>query len=897
MARAMHNLPGVEPFIVGDSVSTNLDKKWINWMEDFNIYIMATGVSQDQQKKALLLHLAGKEVKEIYKTVKEDNDNYEKFCEKLNNHFQPKKNITYERYMFKQASQYKEESSINYVTRLRGLVETCNFPDVADAVKDQFISSCKSIKLKKILLQEEKLTLEKCIQKARDIELAKAQADEMVKKISTKTDDGELVNYNRSNQNRQKVYNHSSNFNRSNQNRQNPSTSHNRNFQNSNRNFQNNNRNQNNSRHRNNQSSNSKSCFRCGEKFSKGHNLVCRANGRVCYRCDKKNHLASCCKSKNSEQANDIFDVSNSTEEESETEELFSIEANQMNNKNPKLKNVVVKVENVDVSMIIDSGSSVNIIDTGTFRKIQKKNKIVLKPSKTKIYPYASEPIKTLGYFQALFENKNLFVTQKLFVVDKSRAGNLIGLETAKALNVICVNKENLLINSTHAAESHSNNKTPIIDVNRSEEFHNSVNTLINEFEDVFKGHGKLKNFECKLYVDEKVTPVAQKLRRYPYHLRKAIKEELKRLEKEDIIEKVNGPQEWISNLVVVQKKHGKIRLCLDARVINTAIKREKHPIPTLDSIIDDMHGAKIFAKLDMKEAYTQIVLEENSRNITSFNTHEGVYRNKRLVYGINNAFEIFQKTMEQSFGEIRGVKLISDDIIIFAKDKEELLQRLRIILLKVRSLGLKLNKSKCIFGQSKIKFFGIEISEKGISPDPDKITAIKNAQAPRSVNELRSFLGLCTYVSRFIDSFSEKTTVLRELLKQNVKFEWNDDHEQAFSVLKNELSSESLLAFYNPQEDIRLVTDASGHALGAVLLQKENDVYRPIYYVSRTLKPSELNYSVIEKEALALVWAVEKFHLYLFGKKFEVVVDHKPLKFIFQPQQGRRRGFNIGGA
>ena len=125
--------------------------------------------------------------------------------------------------------------------------------------------------------------------------------------------------------------------------------------------------------------------------------------------------------------------------------------------------------------------------------KSRRKIRLFLKPSKTKIYPYASEPIKTLGYFQALFENKNLFVTQKLFVVDKSRAGNLIGLETAKALNVICVNKENLLINSTHAAESHSNNKTPIIDVNRSEEFHNSVNTLINEFEDVFKGHGKLK--------------------------------------------------------------------------------------------------------------------------------------------------------------------------------------------------------------------------------------------------------------------------------------------------------------------------------------------------------------------------------------------------------------------
>ena len=148
-----------------------------------------------------------------------------------------------------------------------------------------------------------------------------------------------------------------------------------------------------------------------------------------------------------------------------------------------------------------------------------------------------------------------------------------------------------------------------------------------------------------------------------------------------------------------------------------------------------------------MKEAYTQLELDVESRKITNFQTDEGVYRHKRLVYGINNSFEIFQKTIELSYGKIDGVKFISDDIIIYASNEQDLLRKLELLFIKTRALGLKLNKKKCIFAQEKIKFFGIEISKNGINPDPNKLEPIKNARPPTTLSELRSFLGLCTYI------------------------------------------------------------------------------------------------------------------------------------------------------
>ena len=646
MAKGLGNIPLIENFIF-ESDSGNVNKKWTEWKEDFDLYLSASGVTQEQQKRGLLLHLGGKELKKVYKTLKETDDKYENIVEKLNNHFGTKKNIMYERFIFKQAKQNSEEDTATYITRLRTLAETCDFANTGEEIRDHFVSSCYSRTLKEKLLRETDLTLQKCLEIGKSKELSRKQAEEMTEKNRAATTVNRVDNKNKpshrehhrqnheeSHRPKHKEYHHHFNRPKYRQNR----TSNNQ--------------------------QNTKKCYRCGDDYDRDHNRVCKANGKICHICQKKNHLSSCCKSKKTETVDKVEYNSNS---ESEGYESFAVSSKE------KTKSTKLAVNNVEITMIIDSGSSINIIDKNTFEEIKKENKnlVLLQNIKTKIFPYASKPVKTLGYFRATLETKNKITTEKVFVVDHYDAGNLLCFHSAKELDLIQIKEQSENVNSINKQQPVANQQTAERKIR---------NSILQDFPEVFKGRGKLKNFECKFYINKDIQPVAQKLRRQPYHIRKAIKNEIERLEAEDVIERVEGPQEWVSNVVVIPKSNGKVRLCLDARMINTAIKRETYPIPTLESIVDQMHGAKIFAKLDLKEAYTQLELHENSRNITCFNTEGGIYRHKRLVYGINNSFEIFQRAMEQSIGTMEGVKFIADDIIVYAINDEELLQKLKKI-------------------------------------------------------------------------------------------------------------------------------------------------------------------------------------------------------------------------
>ena len=534
------------------------------------------------------------------------------------------------------------------------------------------------------------------------------------------------------------------------------------------------------------------------------------------------------------------------------------------------MKYMSVKIENVLSQMLIDTGSSSDIIDKNTFEKIKQKNpKLKLKQTNKRLYPYASKPIPIVGYFDTVMETHDRFTDSKVFVVNQSTCGNLLSLQSAVALKLVDMNKS--------------------VDVNQvkdhEENVQEDVKKLKIKYDDIFKGRGKLKHYTAKLYVKPNAVPVYQKMRRHPYHIREAIRKEIYRLEKEGVIEKVNGPQEWASNLVVTPKKNGDVRLCLDARLVNTVIEREKHPIPTLESIVDDMNGSIYFSKLDMKEAYNQIELAEQSRYLTNFHTDEGLMRYTRLCYGINNAFEQFQKGLDQNIGKIKNVKFISDDLIIYTKTIKEHTKTLEKVFSKIKELNLRLNKEKCVFIKRKLSFFGIVLSEEGVTPDPEKIDSLQKAASPKNESELQSFLGLCTYMSKFIENFSEKTAPLRKLLRKENKFTLTKQQEDAFQLLKNEITSDSVLGFYDPSKSVELITDASDYALGGILVQEGKDgLMRPITYISRSLTERECKYSVTEKEALALVWAIEKLHMYLYSNHFTAVVDHQPLQFIFKP-------------
>ncbi|KAK3105898.1 hypothetical protein FSP39_008092 [Pinctada imbricata] len=315
----------------------------------------------------------------------------------------------------------------------------------------------------------------------------------------------------------------------------------------------------------------------------------------------------------------------------------------------------------------------------------------------------------------------------------------------------------------------------------------NPEKELTEEYRDVFEGFGKLKDKRIKIHIDENIAPVAEPHRRIPFHVRNKVEEELKRLEQQDVIEKAVGPTPWVSPIVVAPraKNPNQIRICVDMRKANKAIKRERHLTPTIDDLIMDLNGAKVFSKLDLRNGFHQLELEPESRYVTTFSTHVGLWRYKRLNFGISAAPEIFQNEIRQALQGLRGVRNLSDDIIVFGSDQKTHDANLRAVLQRLREKNLTLNKEKCSFNQNKISFFGYVFSAEGISADPKKVEAIKDAKKPSNQSEIKSFLGMTNYVSRFIPDYSTITEPLRKLLRDKTPWKWTSEQDDAFHPVR----------------------------------------------------------------------------------------------------------------
>ncbi|MCG8430742.1 MAG: RNA-directed DNA polymerase, partial [Candidatus Omnitrophica bacterium] len=378
-------------------------------------------------------------------------------------------------------------------------------------------------------------------------------------------------------------------------------------------------------------------------------------------------------------------------------------------------------------------------------------------------------PLK--GYFSATAHFKNESKQCKFYVTE-GNSGNLLGYSTATDLGVIQVVRE-----ISELPES------------------------LSEFKELFNGGiGKVKNKTVKLHIDESVKPKIQPHRRQPFHSRKDIEDEVERLDRLDIIEDVYGPTPWVSPIVTVPKKSGGIRICVDMREANKAIQRERHVIPTLDDLVNDLNGATVFSTLDLSSAYHQLELAPESRYITTFSTHLGLKRYKRLFFGINAASEIFQNAIAEILHDLPGCKNISDDIIVHGKDRKEHDRNLRAVLKRLKEHGVTLNLPKCHFYQSQVKFYGHIFSAEGIKPDPKKIQSIVDAPAPLDVSGVKSLLGMAQYLARFIPDYAHITAPLRELTRNDVKWEWNHTHDDALNDLKKALTGARVMAYFNPK-------------------------------------------------------------------------------------------------
>ena len=322
-----------------------------------------------------------------------------------------------------------------------------------------------------------------------------------------------------------------------------------------------------------------------------------------------------------------------------------------------------------------------------------------------------------------------------------------------------------------------------------------------------------------------KVSPLSAKaMRRIPFSRKQKVVDKLEELEALDVIEKVNGPTSWINPLVVVEKPNGDVRICLDMRQANRAILREKHPVPTIEETLQEMSGAKVFSKLDLNMAFHQVELAPESRDITTFAGPNGLYRYKRLLFGVNMATEKFQHIIWQILKDCPGAHNIHDDIRVTGASEEEHDERLNQVMKKLEESGLTLNYDKCQIGVSSMEYLGNLLTDKGLQVSDDKAEAIAQAPRPKNQSELRSFLGLAQYCSRFIPSFAIIASPLWNLTKAHAKWKWGTAEENAFQAIKKQLTQVPVMAFFKQGAETRVTTDASPVDIGAVLEQKQDD-------------------------------------------------------------------------
>ena len=594
-------------------------------------------------------------------------------------------------------------------------------------------------------------------------------------------------------------------------------------------------------------------CGNCGTNHPP---RKCPAYGKQCQNCRKFNHFRAVCRSRRQQ----VNQVSHEEEEDSDsTESLMHI---QVVRKDKKLVSTVLTdaiTGKIEIEFQLDTGASCNILNQEDYKRLGNP------PLSNKHMPmlklYDGTKTKPYGKCEATLEGH----TFRFFVVQSTNR-SLLSLDACLKLGLITVNNEWVNVVSY--------------------EDHIEIDELLHKHKAVFKGVGCLPG-EYHIEIDPNSTPSQCQNRRVALSMKKDLKEKIETLTKAKILEKVDYPTPWISNALARRKPNGKLRLCIDPTNLNKAIKRNHFPMPTLEDVLPELDGAKVFSLCDAKDGFLQIKLDTPSSDLTTFWSPFGKYKWLRMPFGLTASPEEFQRRLTEAMAGLQGVMIVADDILIYGKgettedatqDHNKNLQRL---LERAESINLKLNKEKCRFLLKELNYIGHRISKDGIKKDPMKTKAIDEMATPKDSDAVRRFLGHITYLSRFIPNCSAETEPLRRLIgvtKQ--EFQWGKDQQQAFETLKRLATADTTLQYFKVNHPVIVQCDASTEGLGGALIQDN----KPVAFASRSLTESEKKYAPIELELLAIVFAMQRFDQYVFGNpEVHIHTDHEPLTSIWK--------------
>lgn len=591
-------------------------------------------------------------------------------------------------------------------------------------------------------------------------------------------------------------------------------------------------------------------CRSCS--YTHGTSYPCPAVNAACKRCGQKGHFIKVCPNPERKSVEKsvraVEQKPNQKDEEPRVDwlRLYDCQlASPGGDSSERAWHVDLRLGNTAVKFKLDTAAECNTLSAEDYARLSPRP--VLQPSAHVIKPYNAPPFRPMGRVVMPCQSFQLE-----FLVMPGREENLLGFQSCKQLGLIHrVSRMLKLLTRPEFLKANS---------------------------DSFQGVGKIPGL-TKIHVKPDAVPRVARGRRFAYSLQDKLIKTLRMMEADDIIEPVREPTDWVSNITAVEKADGTLRVCLDPQSLNQAIVIPKFQIPKTDDIVVHLSSMCLFTVLDLKSGFWHMELDAESSKLTTFNSPIGRYRFKRMCFGINCAPELFMAKMVSLFGDIPNVYPYFDDLIVATKTEEEHDETLRQICSRARQHNVKFNAEKLQFKQDTVQFLGLIISKNGIQPAPKHIRAILEMPQPTDKPAVMRFLGLVKFLSRFIPNVSQLTANLRELTKKDVDFVWQPVHQGEFDHLKKLIVSEPLLRYFDMNRPVLIQTDSSKDGLGSVLLQDD----QPVAFASRALTSAETRYSQIEKELLAIVFAIERFHDYVYGLPVVVHSDHRPLEAILR--------------